>query len=213
MPSYGSPTRHDPHEVESEDLERHLSGTPLKLIAIPLYTDGASHPSALDASQGLRAGGSQHVDEKRAIVAAEHDGHDHHRQRPIYKRRTEANSTELFFDLFFVANLTVFTTQHEVDAGESKSCQRKIFVRRISSIRTNVVYSIEVLCPFLHHPLVHVASGHPLRRPIQRRLFVREDLQSAAFRRHDRLRYCRTEDWSSPGRDVGQGATHFDPLS
>ena len=121
MPSSNSSMRHGSHDGHAEDLERHPSTAPLKLIAIPLYDDENTSHSTLESSSGLRAGGTPRMDENTAKFTAEHGSHDHHLHRPIYKRRTEANSTELFFDLFFVANLTVFTTQHEVDAGQSTS--------------------------------------------------------------------------------------------
>ncbi|KAK4551819.1 hypothetical protein LTR86_010905 [Recurvomyces mirabilis] len=41
--------------------------------------------------------------------------HDH----PQFHRHTEATDAELFYDLFFVANLTVFTNVHEVNDHET----------------------------------------------------------------------------------------------
>lgn len=38
---------------------------------------------------------------------------------PIFKKHHEASSIELFYDLFFVANLTTFTGNHEI---EDKQC-------------------------------------------------------------------------------------------
>ena len=40
--------------------------------------------------------------------------------RPFFKPRHQARTVELFFDLFFVANLTVFSIDHEIDDGSSK---------------------------------------------------------------------------------------------
>ena len=40
--------------------------------------------------------------------------------RPIFKPRHQARNVELFFDLFFVANLTVFSIDHEINDGSSK---------------------------------------------------------------------------------------------
>ncbi|KAL8688258.1 MAG: hypothetical protein Q9218_005788, partial [Villophora microphyllina] len=39
---------------------------------------------------------------------------------PAFRQRQEASSIELFYDLFFVANLTSFTTVHAIDDSESK---------------------------------------------------------------------------------------------
>ena len=120
MPSSKNSTHHGSQGGNGGDLERQQSVAPLKLIAIPLDSSEERSSSSSAPSQGLRVGGSHHNDEKTAILGVEHDRHDHHLRPPIYKRRTEANTTELFFDLFFVANLTVFSRQHEVDDGSSE---------------------------------------------------------------------------------------------
>ena len=39
-------------------------------------------------------------------------------QEPILKRAHEAPTIQLFFDLYFVANLTVFSSQHEIHSWE-----------------------------------------------------------------------------------------------
>lgn len=45
---------------------------------------------------------------------ARNDDHALH-DNPQFRRHTEATNAELFYDLFFVANLTVFTQVHEVN--------------------------------------------------------------------------------------------------
>lgn len=42
---------------------------------------------------------------------------------PVLKRAHEASTIQLFFDLFFVANLTTFTSIHEVDNWTGKPPQ------------------------------------------------------------------------------------------
>jgi hypothetical protein len=42
---------------------------------------------------------------------------------PIFKPHRESSTIELFYDLFFVANLTVFTKNHEVNSGNGQSSQ------------------------------------------------------------------------------------------
>ena len=42
-----------------------------------------------------------------------------HTRSPLFKPRFEAKTVELFFDLFFVANLTVFAIDHEINDGSS----------------------------------------------------------------------------------------------
>ena len=40
---------------------------------------------------------------------------------PTFREREEASSIELFYDLFFVANLSSFTTNHSIDDAKSMS--------------------------------------------------------------------------------------------
>ena len=39
---------------------------------------------------------------------------------PIFKRHHESSTIELFYDLFFVANLTIFTATHEINSPTSE---------------------------------------------------------------------------------------------
>ena len=39
---------------------------------------------------------------------------------PAFREREEASSIELFYDLFFVANLTTFTNVHAIDDTQSR---------------------------------------------------------------------------------------------
>ncbi|KAI4089537.1 MAG: hypothetical protein LQ339_008530 [Xanthoria mediterranea] len=47
--------------------------------------------------------------------------HEHDGSTPAFREREEASSIELFYDLFFVANLTSFTTVHAIDDKETIS--------------------------------------------------------------------------------------------
>ncbi|KAL8776054.1 MAG: hypothetical protein Q9213_008399 [Squamulea squamosa] len=47
--------------------------------------------------------------------------HEHDKRTPAFREREEASSIELFYDLFFVANLTSFTTIHAIDDKETIS--------------------------------------------------------------------------------------------
>ncbi len=37
---------------------------------------------------------------------------------PVFKSHHESSTIELFYDLFFVANLTTFTANHEINTSE-----------------------------------------------------------------------------------------------
>jgi len=39
---------------------------------------------------------------------------------PIFKEHHEADSIELFYDLFFVANLATFTANHKIENNQGK---------------------------------------------------------------------------------------------
>jgi low temperature requirement protein LtrA len=54
--------------------------------------------------------------------AAKHDAHDAHHggsHGPKFKHHRESSTIELFYDLFFVANLATFTANHEIVSADS----------------------------------------------------------------------------------------------
>lgn len=55
---------------------------------------------------------------------------------PVYRHSPEASKIELFYDLFFVANLTSFTSNHPIDSRDSKC--------HISSINILIVRSLSL---------------------------------------------------------------------
>lgn len=63
-------------------------------------------------------------DHKGAHLAPQTESHGHSAPRavspdPIFEKHAEATNIELFYDLFFVANLTVFSTVKEVNDGQT----------------------------------------------------------------------------------------------
>ncbi len=99
-------------------MEAHQRGRyrALPLIATPLEQVGGhgqhhSNPSegSLDQEKDLKSGG--HIGETAII---RHDS-------PAFRGKEEASTIELFYDLFFVANLTSFTNVHAIDDRTSKS--------------------------------------------------------------------------------------------
>lgn len=57
--------------------------------------------------------------------------HEHDGSTPAFRERKEASSIELFYDLFFVANLTSFTTVHAIDDKESELLLEPAAVHKI----------------------------------------------------------------------------------
>lgn len=64
--------------------------------------------------------GQIHRSHTVAQFEAEHD-HESTLAKTIFRKQHEAHSLELFFDLFFVANLAVFTDIHAHVDGQCKS--------------------------------------------------------------------------------------------
>ncbi len=135
----------------------------LPLIASPLEGDGDhSHHgghSSQPESQGyeLKGGGYE------GVVAVPDD-------QPMFREKEEASTMELFYDLFFVANLTSFTNVHAIDSSKSeystnhcRSCSPLVLVDLS-------VHSHVFIRRLLRHSLVHLASSRPLRCPLWRRL-------------------------------------------
>ncbi|KAL8735395.1 MAG: hypothetical protein Q9166_000940 [cf. Caloplaca sp. 2 TL-2023] len=80
----------------------------LPLIASPLHQRGHGHGDHA-TSNGTSEQSSQEKSHTQVSVR-EHDV-----GTPAFREREEASSIELFYDLFFVANLTSFTTVHAID--------------------------------------------------------------------------------------------------
>jgi len=100
----------------------HARRIPLNLIASPL-DDGKKSGvtiSSLPFSHDLNALTAKQDGEKSSGTHAGYTVISSAR-RPLFKQRSEASTIELFFDLFFVANLTVFSLDHEIDDGHSVS--------------------------------------------------------------------------------------------
>ncbi|KAI4253963.1 MAG: hypothetical protein L6R42_007378 [Xanthoria sp. 1 TBL-2021] len=85
----------------------------LPLIASPLHQGTHDHDTPKYTSE-LSSMKKSHPD----VWIRKHDG-----GTPAFREREEASSIELFYDLFFVANLTSFTTVHAIDDKESESPQ------------------------------------------------------------------------------------------
>ena len=54
------------------------------------------------------------------------DAHSHRRdsELPVFKHHHESSTVELFYDLFFVANLTTFTANHDINDSDCKHISR-----------------------------------------------------------------------------------------
>lgn len=100
-------------------MEAHLRGRyrALPFIASPLEQEGGhqrhhSHQSnqSINSENDLKSAGG-HVTE----IAVIRD------DTPAFREKEEASTIELFYDLFFVANLTSFTNVHAIDDRKSKS--------------------------------------------------------------------------------------------
>lgn len=98
----------------------------LGLFATPLADDRAAarHAYALADANGKESKyttikerhGSGDSPPPESIQAA----HDDDPDEPVLKRAHEASTIQLFYDLFFVANLTTFTNVHEIDDADSE---------------------------------------------------------------------------------------------
>jgi hypothetical protein len=60
---------------------------------------------------------------ERVVQFNKPNGHHQINDIPIFKPHRESSTIELFYDLFFVANLTVFTKNHEVNSAKGESSQ------------------------------------------------------------------------------------------
>lgn len=146
-------------------MESHQRGRyrALPLIATPLEQEGGhtnhhGHRSdgSLDQENDLKAGG--HISE----IAVIRD------DTPAFREKEEASTIELFYDLFFVANLTSFTNVHAIDDRTSKSLGVPPFDKKYTYGKLSKSYFI--IHWLFRHLVVHLAASSPLRRPIRGRL-------------------------------------------
>lgn len=85
----------------------------LPLIASPLEQEGHQHDHHHGTPHQVPEGYT--VDKSQSVVSV----HEQHADSPAFREKEEASSIELFFDLFFVANLTSFTNAHPIDDKKS----------------------------------------------------------------------------------------------
>ena len=111
-------------------LPKNLPLPPMHKVIVPeedFHTFAISHPDHLKlyasplASQDTHAvGHTNHShghahDHKSSSASSEHEiPEETDPDVPVLKRAHEASTIQLFFDLFFVANLTTFTSLHEI---------------------------------------------------------------------------------------------------
>lgn len=101
-----------------EEVSSAHSEERLRFITSPLLKDH-EHESHSPPGEGVK-----HISNVREpdIPFANRDFDLH--ESPAFHRHAEAQSIELFYDLFFVANLTNFTTNHNINNVDSK-CNTK----------------------------------------------------------------------------------------
>ena len=87
-------------------------------IASPLAQEAPEHTSAIEKTQTTEHVVGFELDESHHELHRSHSGPD----EPVFREHHESSTVELFFDLFFVANLATFTANHEiVDSSSLKN--------------------------------------------------------------------------------------------
>lgn len=95
----------------STDDEKHDVGHALPLVASPVNPEAYAWLKHQTYTEALVPG---KVRRSRTVAHYEaQQGTDSKLARAIFRKQKEASSLELFFDLFFVANLAIFTDVHK----------------------------------------------------------------------------------------------------
>lgn len=89
----------------------------LSLFASPLEEHLAHHQGHESDSDEDESHSGAAMKSQTEAVTTDIDLH----RVPIFREREEASTIELFYDLFFVANLSSFTATHSIDDATSKS--------------------------------------------------------------------------------------------
>ena len=127
-------------EVLTADLDdskfHFLHPRRIPLIQNPLDPDLVAQGGGEEADTELAPEQSREAqpEAKPAAVVVKNGAGEHHRHlhfgpdpfelapdEPPLRFQTESNTIQLFYDLFFVANLTTFTAKHEINDGSRKS--------------------------------------------------------------------------------------------
>ncbi|KAI9694927.1 MAG: hypothetical protein M1822_000544 [Bathelium mastoideum] len=100
-------------------MSHHMEDRRIHLFASPLAEEGGHYSPAKNADlheteTSPSPPPTEHVQE--TLPYRNHDESLH--ANPAFQRHAEATSTELFYDLFFVANLTTFTSVHEINTKQ-----------------------------------------------------------------------------------------------
>lgn len=108
----------------------------LGLFATPLADDRAAarHAYALAdaaAKQPKYAAEERHGSGDSSPPEKGHPHRDEDPDEPVLKRAHEASTIQLFYDLFFVANLTTFTSVHEIDDADSECYANFLFTNAL----------------------------------------------------------------------------------
>lgn len=103
----------------SEMLSRSLTNDTIKPRKHIPWISGPIDRKAVKANHGTHEETKMNTDQN-VIEFDETRLHHADADAPIFKHRHEASPIDLFYDLFFVANLATFTANHEIDTGESK---------------------------------------------------------------------------------------------
>ena len=84
--------------------------SPVKMRKLSNSTDGTY--SGSQSEDGFNIGAAQQPPDRTNNFRMDDDNLD---ELPEFQRHEEATNMELFYDLFFVANLTTFSTIHEIN--------------------------------------------------------------------------------------------------
>jgi low temperature requirement protein LtrA len=114
----------------AHEAHQHEEKKPLSLFASPLLepTAHANHSdyhapsvdsSDLEAHKPVDTSGLAHADTSYTTHVPFANNTDYELQTPAFHRHAEATTAELFYDLFFVANLTTFTSVLEINDRNS----------------------------------------------------------------------------------------------
>ena len=147
---------------------------PVHKVIVPdpdVHIFGISHPNHVDLIQSpLSEGDDAQHDQHAHPVEQRHGPQDSHQpsfssqytmkepdpEEPVLKKAHEAPTIQLFFDLYFVANLTTFSAQHDIHSADGKA---EIKPRKCRLMLTNV-YRIKIILGLLYDDLVHLVSEH-----------------------------------------------------
>jgi hypothetical protein len=100
------------------------------------------HPTTHRLPRHQSAQGTEKIANETLVDSNEHFFHEDNAEIPIFRKHHEASTLELYYDLYFVANLSIFAADHDIYNVESVSQRGKLYSQFANVNSSRILYRI-----------------------------------------------------------------------